>query len=293
MRTMRHVIVASALMLVALAACRLTADLPSPELPTLELPEGSLPWPTDAGASGLETAQAAMADSGFLYGDRARWPADIPADIPPLQGDVRVVKVIQGRQYRIEYSSVSRDTLSQYLKDLEALGFELQYFVYSAPSIPDQETAERIARGEWDAVDITKGPYHMRLEPGEEGASLDIDNAGFMTPGPPPVISPTRIVWPSDIPDRVPQPTGCQMTNLAKLGGHPPPAYQIMFECSGEQVQEQFVEALLAAGLKETDRLVSDTGQNVYITLADDEITVQASDDWGGHFSLMIWGTEP
>jgi hypothetical protein len=293
MRPARPVILAFAVVVLALAACRQTANIPTADLPTVDLAPGALPWPTDAGPSGLETAQAAMADSGFLYGDRARWPADIPADIPPLEGEIRVVKVIQGMQYRIEYSKVSKETLAQYLADLEALGFKLEYIVYTAPNIPDEETQEKIARGEWDAVDITKVPYHMRLEFGDEGASLDIDNADFMTPGPPPVISPTPIVWPGDIPERVPRPADCQMTDLAELGGYKAPAYQIMFECSGEEVQEEFVATLLTAGLREIDRLVSDTGQNVYITLQDNEITVKASDDWGGHFVVTIWGTEP
>jgi len=288
MRTLRHVLVACAIPVIALTGCRQRYD-PSP----VELPPGALPWPTDSGSSGLATSQAAMADSGFLYGENARWPRDIPAEIPPLEGEIRVVKVIPGIQYRIDYSSVSKQTLSRYVADLESLGFDLHYFVYTAPSVPDEQTAERIARGEWDAVDITKGPYRMRLEPGETGASLDIDNADFMTPGPPPVISPTPITWPSDIPDRVPQPASCEFFSLAPLGGHRQPAYQIMFECSNDQVQEEFVQALEAAGLEETDRLVSDTGQNVYITLQDDEITVQASDDWGGHFTITIWGTEP
>jgi hypothetical protein len=294
MRTMRHVIVASAVVLIAIVACRQAANLTTTELPTVDLPPGALPWPTDPGSSVLETHQAGLADSGFLYGENARWPQDIPADIPPLEGEIRVVMVIQGVQYRIEYSSVSEETLSQYLEDLEALGFEFQYIVWTAPSIPDEETAKRIERGEWDAVDITKGPYRMRLEPGDEGASLDIDNADFMTPGPPPQISPTPIVWPDDIPDRVPQPASCQVTNLSVIGGKNAPAYQIDFECSDPFAeQEQFVEALLAAGLKETDRLVSDTGQTVQITLEDSEITVNVFGASLSSFVFQIWPSKP
>ena len=293
MHTMRPVILASAVAVLALVACRQTAGTPTGDLPTVDLAPGALPWPTDPGSSVLETHQAGLADSGFLYGENARWPADIPADIPALEGEIRVVKVIQGVQYRIEYSSVSKEVLTQYLEDLEAQGFEFQYIVWTAPSIPDEQTAEKIARGEWDAVDITKGPYRMRLEPGDEGASLDIDNADFMTPGPPPQISPTPIVWPSDIPERVPQPDSCQVIDLSEIGGRNPPAYVISFECTDPLVQEHFVEALLAAGLKETDRLVSDTGEIVEITLQDSEIAVKAMSAWGGHFTFQIWPAEP
>ncbi|MCX6069620.1 MAG: hypothetical protein NTU91_01995 [Chloroflexi bacterium] len=293
MRSPRHVIVASAVVLIALVACRQTANLTTADLPTVDLPPGALPWPTNPGSSVLETHQAGLADSGFLYGENARWPEDIPADIPPLEGEIEVVRVLQGFQYRIDYTYVSEEALSQYLEDLEALGFEFQYIVWTAPNIPDEQTAEKIARGEWDAVDITKGPYRMRLEPGGEGVSLDIDNADFMTPGPPPQISPTPIVWPDDIPDRVPQPASCQMTNISNLGGYEPPAYMISFECSDPLVQEHFVEALLAAGLEETDRLVSDTGEIVEVTLQDNEIVVKAMSAWGGRFTFQIWGSEP
>jgi hypothetical protein len=292
MHTTRHVLVASAVLLVALTACRLAADLPSSEQPTPELPTWAAPWPTDPGDTALETMQARMAQSGFLYGENARWPEDIPADIPPLNGEVERVTVIQGVAYRISYSRVSKQALSEYLDDLEALGFKLQYIVYTAPSIPDEETQEKIARGEWDAVDITKGSYHMRLEPGDEGASLDIDNADFMTPGPPPPISPTPLVWPSDIPDRVPQPASCQMTSIAELGSMPG-GYQIGFECTDPLVQEHFVETLLAAGLKETDRLVSDTGQAVLITLRDGEIGIEVGSVVGSHFVVTVWPIKP
>ena len=292
MRTLRPVLVASIVVVLALGACRLAADIPAADLPTVDLPEGALPWPTDAGSSVLETHQAGLADSGFLYGENARWPEDIPADLPPLKGEIRVVKVIQGMQYRIEYSYVSEETLTQYLEDLEALGFEFQYIVWTAPNIPDEQTAEKIARGEWDAVDITKGPYRMRLEPGGEGVSLDIDNAGFMTPGPPPQISPTPIVWPGDIPDRVPPPASCETTDIAVLGTHPG-GYQIGFTCPDPLVQENYIEILRAAGLKETDRLVSDTGQIVYLTLQDSEIVVEVGSVVGTHFTITVWPLTP
>jgi hypothetical protein len=236
---------------------------------------------------------AHKATAGFLYGEYAQWPEDIPADIPPLEGEIRRITVVQGSRYRISYRSISNQTIAQYLAQLEALGYRLQYNVYAGPSIPDEQTAERIARGEWDAVEITKGPYHMRLEAGDPGANLDIDNAGFMTPGPPPQITPTPLVWPSDIPGRVPQPAACQMTSLAELGGEYAGGYQIIFECSDPLVQEHFVETLLAAGLTETDRLVSDTGQVVEIRLEDSEIAVKAMGVVGTTFFLQIWPAAP
>lgn len=291
MRTPRKVLAISMASVFALAACRQAAGLLSVP-PTVELAPGALPWPTDSGSSGLATAQAAMAEGGFLYGENPRWPRDIPAEIPPLEGEIRVVKVIQGVQYRIEYSSVSDATLSRYLQDLEAAGFDLEYIVYSAPSIPDEQTAERIARGDWDAVDITKGPYRMRLEFGDEGASLDIDNADFMTPGPPPRISPSPIVWPADIPARIPPPPSCQVSDLAELGSKPG-GYQIGMECTDPLIQQHYFETMLAAGLEETDRLVSDTGQIVYIRLQDREWAVEVGSVVRAHFVITVWPLSP
>jgi hypothetical protein len=293
MRTLRLALVACSALVLALAACRFAADIPGVELPTIDLPEGAMPWPTEMGEVALEaTLQARLAESGFLYGDLAGWPADIPADIPPLDGEIERVTVVPGLQYRISYSRVSREALSQYLVNLEALGFKLEYIVYSAPNIPDEQTQEKIARGEWDAVDITKGAYSMRLEPGDEGAWLDINNADFMTPGPPPRLSPTPLVWPSDIPQRVPQPDSCRLSSIAPLGTHPG-GYQMGLECTDPEVQERFVEALLTAGLKETDRLVSDTGQIVEITLQDSEITVRCYGVVGSHFTFAVWPGTP
>jgi hypothetical protein len=235
------------------------------------------------------TLEARMASEGFRYGEHAQWPEDIPPDIPPLEGEIQVVKVIPGVQYRIDYRSVSEQAVAEYLTQLESQGFQLQYLVYSAPSIPDEDTAARIARGEWDAVEITKGRYRMRLEAGDPGANLDIDNADFMTPGPEPRITPTPLAWPSDIPAQVPQPAACRMTSLAELGGEYVGGYQIMFDCTDPLVQDRFVEALLAAGFTETDRLVSDTGHNVHITLEDGDVTVKAAQVVGSNFTITVW----
>ena len=251
------------------------------------------PTATDSGA-GLATMEAGLAEGGSRYGEYARWPEEIPADIPPLEGEIEVVMVAPGSHIRIVYSSVSEQTVSQYLAHLDTLGFQLEYIVYSSPAIPDADTAKRIARGEWDAVDITKGPYLMRLEPGGGQATYDIYTAGFWTPDPSTLITATPIVWPSDIPDRVPQPATCEIRSLAQLGtpGYEG-GYQISFECSDPLVQKRYVEVLRGGGLVETDRLVSDTGQIVEITLKDKEIAVKALGVVGFSFTIQVWPVAP
>jgi hypothetical protein len=82
------------------------------------------------------------------------------------------------------------------------------------------------------------------------------------------------------------------MTSIAELGSKPG-GYPIGFECSDPLVQEHFVEALLAAGLKETDRLVSDPGQIVYLTLQDSEIAVEVGSVVDAHFTITVWPVTP
>jgi hypothetical protein len=65
--------------------------------------------------AGLATMEAGLAEGGSRYGEYARWPDEIPADIPPLEGEIEVVMVAPGSHIRIFYSSVSEQTVSQYL----------------------------------------------------------------------------------------------------------------------------------------------------------------------------------
>jgi hypothetical protein len=134
----------------------------------------------------------------------------------------------------------------------------------------------------------------MRLEPGGGQATYDIYTAGFWTPDPSTLTTATPIVWPSGLPERVPQPATCEIRSLAQLGtpGYEG-GYQISFECSDPLVQERYVDVLRGGGLVETDRLVSDTGQIVEITLQDKEIAVKAMGVVGSSFTIQVWPVAP
>ncbi|MBN2500869.1 MAG: hypothetical protein JXB38_08835 [Anaerolineales bacterium] len=100
------------------------------------------------------------------------WPEDIPDDIPEFDAQIRLV--MEGDTHtRIFYENISKKQLEEYLQTLEDAGFSLEYKVYVAEGHPDN-SAERVKKGEYDAVYITKGDYELRIEWGEDTTVLDI-----------------------------------------------------------------------------------------------------------------------
>lgn len=276
----------TATLLMALCAIGISACGREPATPPPDVSPGS----TDAAINeGLATSEAAMAESGFLYGEYARWPDSIPDDIPVLEGKIEVVMEAPGSHIRIFYSLVSEQQVSQYLAQLEAEDFQLEYIVYVQEGFADTSN-DHIARSEFDAVDISKGPYHMRLEPGGGQATYDIYTAGFITPDLQSFITATPIAWPDDIPRQISPPANCEIDALAKLstGG-----YQITFVCSDENVQAQFVDAMLVAGLAETERLENENGEIVEITLQDKDVTAKAMGAVYPYFTIQVWPVIP
>jgi len=258
-------------------ACRCGAQTPAPD---------SFPGSTDPAANGVSvTSPAGAAESGLLNREYAIWPDIIPDDIPVLEGEIEDVMEAPGSHIRIFYSSVSERQVTEYLAQLESEGFHLEYIVYVQEGHTDN-SSERIARGEFDAVGITRGPYHMRLASGAGQATYDIYTAGFVTPDPKSVVTATPIVWPSDIPAQISPPANCELDALAKISSG---GYQITFVCSDENVQAQFIDAMLAAGLVETDRLESDRGEIVEVTLQDNDVAVKAMGAVFPYFTIQVW----
>jgi hypothetical protein len=108
------------------------------------------------------------------------WPESIPKDIPVLEGDISMVMEGSGSRIRIFYRNLTESQLEQYLDQLEKEGFELKYIVYTREGFPDNSD-ERLKRGDYDAVDITKGEYHMRIEYGGDTTTYDIYTTGFQS----------------------------------------------------------------------------------------------------------------
>lgn len=233
-----------------------------------------------------EVRQTAAAISG-LYD--SSWPEVIPAEIPILPGEIHTVMEAPGTRIRIFYSSVSEEQITDYLAQLEAEGFSLEYICYVEEGFPDT-CDEQMARGEYDAVDITKGEYHMRLEAGGGQATYDIYTAAFMTPDPRSLFTPTPIAWPADIPSQVPIPPGCEMDAIARLSS---PGYQITFVCQDEQVQADYIEALLEAGFSETDRLENEDNEIVEINLQGEGVKVSVRGFVFPYITIQVWLDQP
>jgi len=141
---------------------------PEAEAPTLNpTPAGEGNGPGDGG--------------GFAFGENAQWPAYIPREIPELEGETRVIMDTPGSHVRIFYDSLSDRQIRQYLDQCEAAGFRLQYIVYTREGFTDT-SEERRRVGDFDAVDLTKGKYHMRLEYGSDSVTYDIYAEGFEIP---------------------------------------------------------------------------------------------------------------
>ena len=119
------------------------------------------------------------AGSGFGF----TWPESIPDDIPILEGEIQMVMEAPGSHIRIFYQNLAQDQLERYLNLLEQEGFELEYIVYTREGFPDK-SEEKHQRGDYDAIDITKGQYHMRIEHGSDITTYDIYTSGFQSSTP-------------------------------------------------------------------------------------------------------------
>lgn len=130
----------------------------------------------------------------------------------------------------------------------------------------------------------------MVLEVGGGQATYDIYTSGFMTPDPKSLYTPTPIAWPADIPAQVPVPDSCVMDAIARLSS---PGYQITFVCQDDQVQADYIEALLEAGFSETDRLENEDGEIVEINLQGESAKVSVRGFVFPYITIQIWLDQP
>jgi hypothetical protein len=172
----------------------------------------------------------ASPDGSSLNVENATWPANIPHDIPPLEGGIRLVMEAPGSHIRIFYAGMTQRRVDEYLSQLKQQGFDLEFIVYTQEGFPDN-SQERLQRGDYDAVDIRKGKYYMRLEYGGDTAVYDVYTSGWQdTPTQEPATA-APVQWPQDIAGKVPPPEGCELVNVARIneGG-----YHITCTCKGK-----------------------------------------------------------
>ncbi|MDD5094678.1 MAG: hypothetical protein PHV74_09910 [Dehalococcoidia bacterium] len=204
---------------------------------------------------------------GIVSDSNMQWPVYLPDDIPVLAGDIRLVMGSPDTNVRIFYEPLSERLIKAYVQLCAQKGFAIKYLVYTQEGFPDN-SAERIKSGEFDAIDITKGDYALRLECGSDLATLDIQITSAT-----PRNSPTTIPWPADIKPSVPQPEQCWVRNIANLsyGG-----YQIVCQyADGNLRLNEYLQVLTTLGFQETDRLINDHDEIVHVTLETESMSVK------------------
>jgi len=226
----------------------LAVDTSSDQLTEVEN-ESDLPdqWPDDA--------------------ENSLWPTYLPHDIPVLDADISIVMGSPETNVRIFFAPLTETQIEQYVELCKKNGFTTEYLVYSREGFPDN-TTDKMKAGDFDAVEITKGDYFMRLEYGSELVTLDIHIANAT-----PQEKPPSIPWPEDIKASVPQPEQCFVRNIANLsyGG-----YQIVCEYEdGNLRMAEYLQVLTASGFQETDRLINDNNEIVHLILENASLSVK------------------
>jgi len=220
----------------------------SPDLISIPTtPEPNQPLPSSP-SQDLPTAEGEYSTSDLSNwtksGAAAVWPAYIPADIPQPEGLIR--KTMEGDiSMRIFYGSMTPAAFDQWINLLEEQGFSLEYVVYVEEGFPDN-SEERIRKGDFDAVKISKGDYQLEITYGSESPVLDIAISGFEFPGysnteP----TPSGPVWPAEYALVIPQPARCTLIAVEPV---PPHDYRILCQPADAQVLADYQNSLQAAG---------------------------------------------
>ena len=173
--------------------------------------EAGNPLPPPDMGEGAQEFSGDFGDSQF--GADAKWPDYIPAEIPVLPGKIETVMVAPGSHIRLFYSKVSEKDIERYLATLEKEGFNLEYRIYIQEGFLDNSEEKR-KRGEYDAVDITKGVFHMNLSHGAGPATYDIYTTGFQNA----VEEAVAVAWPANLDGLLPQPDRCELVTITPNG---------------------------------------------------------------------------
>jgi hypothetical protein len=238
--------------------------------------------PNDIVTDLVPTEETSGSLGGFHFGEDAGWPDYIPKDIPILEGDIYTVMEAPGSHIRLLYQNTTKEQLEEYLTLLEEEGFQLEFIVYVDERYPDRADEKR-ARGEYDAVDFTKGEYHMRLEVGSDGATYDIYTSGFEDA----VVTATTLQWPEDLAVLLPAPERCEIISIypkeQEVG------YQITCETEDDDVLEDYRQVLQGLGFKVKQEFFDQDGEPETVELDDGVTTVLLSNIFTAKLGIEAW----
>ena len=207
------------------------------------------------------------------------WPAGLPAFIHVPEGEIGRISGSVNDSLRIYYDpQLSEKQVEEYIELCEENGFEVIYNVYYDDRFAGaaEKADERAKAGEWDEVYMTKDGYKVNLAPG--GGSLFIG-----VPHPERTVVPLE--WPEDIKATVPKPEHCQIYSIAKLsyGG-----YSIWCEYNDGDIRtDQYIQVLKELGFRETDRLINDNNETVYIIFENETMHVKLNPSHSSPYLIL------
>ena len=224
--------------------------------------------------------EIATGSGGSQFDQVTQWPDYVPAAIPVLPGEIENVMAASGSHIRIFYGNVSEEQIEEYLTLLKDEGFELEFRIYVQEGFPDN-SEERQSRGEYDAVDITKGQYHMTLSHGDGGATYDIYTSGFQDAAETAV----AITWPADFEGIVPPPERCELVTLNpnSQGG-----YHIACKRADESVDQEYLDLLESQGFVVQETFENSQGEITLQRLRRGDVLVELSSAFGPYFTMQI-----
>lgn len=226
-----------------------TAETPTNQSP----PQAPAVTPDQSTAEGTANTPVSVEQS---LEQVAGWPGYIPDEIPPLPGTIRKVMGGEGAgRVRIFYQGMTKQEIDAYLRLLEKRGFLLEYRVYVDESKPDN-SEERMRKGDYDDVLITKGEYSMRLDYGGGDIVYDIDTYAFAGSIP----TSTGASWPTELQGKIFPPERCP---IEQIFPGTPAGYLVLCQPADEQVASDYISALLSAGF--SPEVLSATSNTGYV----------------------------
>lgn len=233
--------------------------------------------PSDTG----EDAQNFSGDYGdFQFGADAKWPDYIPAEIPVLPGEIETVMASPGSHIRLFYSKVSEKDIERYLAALEKEGFNLEYRIYIQEGFPDNSEEKR-KRGEYDAVDITKGNFHMNLSHAAGRATYDIYTSGFQAV----VEEAVTLTWPANLEGLLPQPDRCELVTINPNGQD---GYHVTCKPEDDTVYQDYLTLLDSRGFQVFETINDGSGDPIMEKLRSGDLVVFLTPGFGPYLTFEI-----
>lgn len=247
--------------------------------PTATLPQEAEPTKLVPTVAPLEEATAGSA-GGVEFGNDPLWPDYIPADIPVLPGKIENVLAAAQSHVRLFYGAVSERQIEEYLALLKEKGFKFEYQIYIQEGFPDN-SEERRSRGEYDAIEITKGEYRMTLSHYEGRATYDIYTSGFQGTAEAALVVP----WPADLEGVLPPPERCELVSVSPggQGGH-----HIACKRADERVDQDYFDLLVSLGFQIQETFENGQGEVTLQRLRRGDVVVEVSSVFGPYFTLQV-----